>query len=251
MKRLVVKKIFLSFLGASCIFSGAGLSASAFSSETHRYTTSRGITILDEVKPEISSKIYTEKDKQQILTYCTKPDEDEIDGAFKYHFFNPATEKNFMGEDDSALARCVGHYKKALEWYKKGNREKAFEELGRSLHFLEDLNTPVHTNNQDLLDTAFNFPFHVSFEDKCKDIQQRFMSSLLNEEFRYYENNTLENIAKSCAYLANDNFYSLYEELLPKELVAENAIRNAQKSVAGILYKFYLDVNRQDKEREE
>ena len=30
---------------------------------------------------------------------------------------------------------------------------------------------------------------------------------------------------------------------LPREIVAENSVKNAQKAVAGMLYKFYLDVN--------
>ena len=243
MKRLVIKKIFSCFLSALAISGGMNLSVAAFSSATHEYTTQRGVSILDEVQGESCSKFYTQEDREQILTYCTRPDEDEIEGAYKYHFYNPATEKNFMGEDDSALARCKSHYNKALYYYKSGNRKSAMEELGRALHFLEDLNTPVHTNNQDLLDTAFNFTFHVSFEDKCKDIQDMIVSSLTKKEFRYYVVNSVENIAKACAYLANDNFYALYEKLLSKELVAENSIRNAQKAVAGVLYKFYLDVN--------
>lgn len=243
MKKLVKKRIFYCFLSTMLIFNGLEMNASAFSSETHFYATQRGINILDDVQGEKYSSFYTDGDRKQILTYCTRPDDDENEGAYKYHFYNPATEKNFMGEDDSALTRCTYHYNNAKYYFKSGQRENAFEELGRSIHFLEDLNTPVHTNNQDLLDTAFNFSFHVSFEDKCKNVQSRVVSSLLKKEFRYYEINTVENIAKSCAYLANDNFYALYEKLLPRELVAENSIKNAQKSVAGILYKFYLDVN--------
>lgn len=243
MKRLGIKKVFTGCLCAMLVFCGINVKVSAFSSETHQYTTQRGLAILDDVLGGKYSSFYTQEDREQIYTYCTRPDEDEIEGAFKYHFYNPATEQNFMGEDDSALRRCTGHYDKSTYYYKSGNREAAFEELGRALHFLEDLNTPVHTNNQDLFDTAFNFTFHVSFEDKCKDIQSRVISSLLRKEFRYYEINTVENIAKSCAYLANDNFYALYKKLLPRELVAENSIKNAQKAVAGILYKFYLDVN--------
>ena len=243
MKRLVIKKIFSNCLSAMLIFNGISTGVSAFSSETHQYTTLRGLNILDKVQEEKYSKFYTQKGRDQIFTYCTRPDEDEIEGAYKYHFYNPATEKNFMGEDDSALTRCKNHYNQAVYYYKSGNREAAFEELGRSLHFLEDLNTPVHTNNQDLLDTAFNFTFHVNFEDKCKDIQERVISWLLKREFRYYEINSVENIAKSCAYLANDNFYALYEKLLPREIVAENSVKNAQKAVAGMLYKFYIDVN--------
>ncbi len=243
MKRLLNKKVYACIASAVMAFVGTGCTASAFSSATHIYTTQRGITIVDSVLGGEVSMFYTEADRAQIMTYCTRPDEDEIDGAFKYHFYNPATEQNFMGEDDSALARCKMHYTNAVAYFKNGDRKAAFEALGRALHYLEDLNTPVHTNNQDVFDSAFNLPFHVGFEDRCQEIQNTVTSSLLKNEFRYYELNTVENIAKSCAYLANDNFYALYEEFLPKDVVATNAIKNAQKSVAGVLYKFYLDVS--------
>lgn len=243
MKRLFIKRMSLFFLSSFLIFNNIGLNGYSFSSATHRYTTQRGLSILDDVKGGEFSKFYGDKDRKQLLFYCVQPDEDESDGAYKYHFYNPATEKNFMGENDSALTRCSRHYRNAIYHFKSGNKDVAFEELGRSLHFLEDLCTPVHTNNQDLLDTAFNLSFHVSFEDKCEKTQDGVVSSLLDKEFGYYKNNTLTNIAKSCAYLANDNFFALYEKLLPKESVAENSIKNAQKSVAGVLYKFYLDVN--------
>ena len=164
MKRLVIKKIFSNCLSAMLIFSGVNVGVSAFSSETHQYTTLRGLNILDEVHGGNYSNFYTQKDRDQIFTYCTKPDEDEIEGAYKYHFYNPATEKNFMGEDDSALTRCKSHYNKAVYYYKAGNREAAFEELGRSLHFLEDLNTPVHTNNQDLFDKKYLIEDGISYE---------------------------------------------------------------------------------------
>lgn len=243
MKRLFTKKWCICILSIFMCFSYLSMKACAFSGKTHQYTTQRGIEILDSVLGEKYKEFYLDKDREQILKYCTKPDEDETDGAFKYHFYNPATEKNFMGEDDSALARCKNHYQNAINLFNNDCRENAFEELGRSLHFLEDLNTPVHTNNQSFVDTTYNVSFHVSFENKCKDIQSRVVSSLLKKEFRYYRINTIENIAKACAFLANDNFYSLYKKTLPREAVAANSIKNAQKSVAGVLYKFYLDVN--------
>lgn len=243
MKRLFIKRISLFFLSSFLFLNNIGFNGYTFSSETHRYTTQRGLNILDYVKGGEFSKFYTDKDREQLLFYCVQPDEDENDGAYKYHFYNPATEKNFMRENDSALTRCSHHYKNAIYHFKSGDREFAFEELGRSLHFLEDLCTPVHTNNQNLLETAFNLSFHVSFENKCEKIQEEVKSSLLDGEFQYYKLNFIDSIAKSCAYLANDNFFALYEELLPRQTVAENSIKNAQKSVAGVLYKFYLDVN--------
>ena len=63
-------------------------------------------------------------------------------------------------------------------------------------------------------------------------------------ELRYYEVNSVETIANCSAHLADDNLYALYEKLLTKEQVAENSVKNAQKAIAGLLYKFYLMANK-------
>ncbi len=235
-----LKKVFSFFLSMMLIFGAAGSPCSAFDGPTHVYVTQRGLEILDDVFGGEISKFFTEEDRRIILTYCVKPDEDEIEGAYKYHFYNPVTELNFMGENDSALTRCVSHFNSALNYLKLGNRRRAMEELGRSLHFLGDLNTPVHTNNQTLLDTGFNFFFHVSFENTCKSVQDRVRPSMQRGAFQYYEVNKVDTIANCSAHLADDNLYALFEKLLTKEQVAENSVKNAQKAIAGLLYKFYL-----------
>lgn len=214
----------------------------AFCSETHEYTTKMGMNLFRNNFQESFDRIYNEKSQEQLMTFCTRPDEDESTGGFKYHFYNPATEKNFMGEDESALKKCNDHYNNALKYYKDGKQLDAFEELGRSLHFLEDLNTPVHTNNQTFIDTAFNVAFHVSFENRCKEIQDDAVALMCKREFVYYKDNSLTTIAKASALLANDNFYALYEKFIDKNTVAAHSIINAQKAVAGVLYKFTLDV---------
>ncbi len=242
MKKLILKRILACSLSLSCLFSGVINYAGAFRSETHEYTTGRGIKILESKKGEECSEIYNEEAKEQIMKSCTKPDFDEAQGAFKHHFYNTLTEKNSVGEDDSALSRCVMHYENALSNFKDNLQKKSFDELGRSIHFLEDLNTPVHTNNQTFIDTAINVSLHVSFENRCKDIQSNVVSSMSEKEFEYYKNNSVETIAKASAYLANDNLYALVENNLERDTVVKNSIENAQKAVAGLLYKFYTDV---------
>lgn len=252
-----LKKVFSFFLSMMLIFGAAGSPCSAFDGPTHVYVTQRGLEILDDVFGGEISKFFTEEDRRIILTYCVKPDEDEIEGAYKYHFFNPVTELNFMGEVTSARTKCDDHYNRAVHYMKlhyqsmtkgdldraKKHREKAMEEVGRSLHFLQDLNTPVHTNNQTLVDTGFNFLSHVSFENTCKKVQDRVRASMQRREFWYYVVNNVETVATCSALTADDNLYGYHEGYLPKEKAAENSINGGEKSSAGVLYKFCLMSN--------
>ncbi|MDQ5983809.1 MAG: Phospholipase C [Eubacteriales bacterium SKADARSKE-1] len=237
-----IKKSLVSFLIFAMCLSNATLSAGAFSSDTHEYTTKRGSIIVEETFGSELASFYNAEVKAQLKIYCTKPDEDEAQGSYKVHFYNPATEKNFIGEDDSALSRFTDHYNQAVDLYKKGRKNEAFEQLARSVHFLEDMNTPVHTNNQSFLDSAIDVLLHVTFEKKCVKLQSRVESIMLKREFDYYKNNTIKQIGKSSAFLANDNFYAMYQKIETQERIALNSIENAQKAVAGVFYRFYLDV---------
>ena len=231
--------IFCSIL----MFCSMGLISYAFDGPTHQYTTEYGIRLVKDTFGKEFINFYSKDVEGRLQIFCIKPDEDEIEGAYKLHFYNPATNKNFRGENKSALKMFIDHYNRAINNYKCGKIEKAYEELGRAIHFLEDLNTPVHTNNQCLMDSATNFAFHISFENRCKVIQDNIKSKMEKNEYEYYIINSLEAIGRSSAEIANDNFYALYNKILPRDVVVANAIENAQKAVAGVLYKFYYQIH--------
>lgn len=241
--KILFKKLAAVVLSIGVSIATLNCGTFGFSSATHQYTTTRGFEICKQVMKD-TKKIYTKEVKDQLYKFCTKPDDDEIEGAYKVHFYNPATEKNFNGEDDSALHRFKMHYSNALNLYKEDKLMDSISELGRSLHFLEDMNTPVHTNNQSFLDSTIDVFLHTSFEKRCVEVQSEVVSKMLQREFDYYCNNTIEQIGKSSAFLANDNFYSLYKKKIPRDNIAKNSIENAQKAVAGVLYRFFLDVQK-------
>ncbi len=243
MKRRFYRKLVLLSVNIVLLASIISINIFAFNSETHLYTTQQGVNIIDNIWAEEYSQFYNEKARADLFTYCVQPDFDENIGIYKYHFYNPATGKNFVGENASALTKFTGHYKSAIKYYKSNRLSKAWEELGRALHFLEDINTPVHSNAQVLVDATFQVPDHTSFEELCIKEQDKHVASMNKDEFRYYYNNKLETIAKAASYVANDNCYAMFEyKTLSREEVAGNAIINAQKAVAGVLYKFYHDV---------
>lgn len=182
------------------------------------------------------------KDNQkELIHYSAQPDFDENEGAFKYHFYNPATGKNFDDQDTSALSRFFYYYTLAEHSKNKGER-KYIEYLGRSLHYLVDLNTPVHTYNQDVLDAVLNVSSHMFFEKKCDELLPEFDSSeaVKINNINYFTNNSIKNIGKNCALRASYLFdkYSHIKDKSQVKDIAIEAIDNSIKNVMGILYKF-------------
>lgn len=98
-------------------------------------------------------------DNQELLYGAVQPDIDECEDAFSHHFYNPVTLKDFYGSDDTAKNRSIWHF---CEFLITGS----FEQLGRSLHFLEDICTPVHTQYEDYFDAVYRLKLHTNFEKK-------------------------------------------------------------------------------------
>lgn len=230
------------------IFAGLVLGAPclrAFNSNTHRYVTEQGLGLVTQINSH--KNILNEDDKKYfdtIADYSLKPDEDEIEGAYKFHFYNPATETNFMGEKNSALAKCNMHYNNAIKAYKDNNKPFAFQELGRAIHFMEDLNTPVHVGYNLPTDAVLKFPLHVRFEKVCDNINKGCAAEISRESLKYFKANSVSTIAKSSAVLASGNYYRLNNKVGKEsdEELAKNSVLNAQYRITGLLYKFFDQV---------
>lgn len=247
---------FLSFLMVSSILCLPG-KIYGLGSGTHQYVTKTSIDKIEKLSKTLNEKNALNNKENSVLcdideykdiliTYSLKPDEDENQGStFKHHFYNPVTGRNFLGEEKGALSKCEEHYGACLELYKEGNKEKAFEEFGRAIHFLEDANTPVHTGYVYPSDAVFKLSKHVQFENVCDLINKNCDAQISVENLDYYRINDLKTIVKASAVLALDNFYRLEEiETSNEEELAKNSILNAQKNVVGMLYKFIGDAGK-------
>lgn len=202
--------------------------------KTHKYITDLAIKILD--NKELNEH------RENLVYYSAQPDFDENEGAFKFHFYNPATNKSFADEYNSALSRCCKYYMDAQDKNEKSD-DKYIELLGRSIHYLVDLNTPVHTYNQDVFDAVVNVSSHVAFEKKCDELIDKI--NLLNapkiRNIKYFVNNTIKTIATNCALNASILFKKYNSMDVKREFIdiANTAIVNGIKNTVGILYKFY------------
>lgn len=243
MKKFSFKRL-LSTAVIFAVFSISVLpSAFAFDGPTHQYTTEKGIDLAIAINDSSYLDFYNMDAQRKLYEFCTMPDTDETYGAYRWHFYNVATGCNYAGEPTSALTKFQDHYNEAITCYKNHNESKAFEELGRALHFLEDMNTPVHTNNQISGDAVLNFPLHITFEKHCVKVQSNYNANMSIKECEYYKNNSLKTIGINSAMLSSDNFYLLDKQIYSITKIAENSIINAQKAVCGTLYKFYNDIH--------
>lgn len=214
--------------------------AFAFDGPTHIYVVDESAKMLFKMGDDYK-KFYKKDVIEKLLKFCEMPDKDETEGVYKNHFYNIATGRNFMDEKTSALSKAKSHYREALVSYKTGNYNKAWEELGRAIHFMEDLVTPVHGGYDCPMDAVNKLSMHVNFEKKCILVQDECHANINDKWLRYFVDNSIEDIGKMCSRLANDNFFSLEKNYVYEEAIAFNSVLNAQRVVVGILYKFFIE----------
>lgn len=255
LRKILIKKVMSAVLSFG-IFSLFG--AGAFNDIAHKYVTKTSFEAFSEMNLDNNirenytnlvraSELFKNDEKEYkdlFVTYSTQPDRDETQGIYKYHFYNPITETNFMNEKESALKRSKEHFEKAVSNYKSGNRNMAYQELGRSVHFMEDMNTPVHTAYELPSDSVKKLQLHVDFEKVCDSLCSECKLELVPESLRYYETNNFDTISRTAATLSADNFYYLENKKMDKEKLAKYAVSNAQKNVSGIMYRFFTEVSK-------
>lgn len=111
---------------------------------------------------ELSHRFFTtlfKTNNKSIIDYVMLPNEDEIDNLKSCHYFNYDSKCNFTRESDTAFNRFIWHLGNYL-------LSKKIEELGRALHFWQDLCTPV---NQQLLGSCnaeLRLTMHTVFEQE-------------------------------------------------------------------------------------
>lgn len=164
---------------------------------------------------------------------CILPDQDENDYGYSSHFFNPVTYKCYLNSEDSAKNRFIWHISNYLI---KNNKES----LGRAIHFLEDICTPVHTQYEDPVDAALKLNLHTNFEKQLDkyleshiEFKQYIMFNTISELLKYcpcksaelyqqYVNETkLDNILKNVSELTISALYSLKNILESKKIIAK------------------------------
>lgn len=184
-----------------------------------------------------------------IVSSTDLPDEDENDYCFTYHFFNPYTNKNYWPissniQSTTALTKFNEHLNNAVKSYST-NKEYALKELGRAIHYFEDINEPHHAANL----TAANstHAFYEKYVDNRNDDFLVYHSTKYNDykdmNFHDYYNTVFINSAKF-AYSYKDvvNNPLMYFSDNGWHKAAQVTLDNLQENLAAIILRFYKEV---------
>lgn len=213
---------------------------------THEYITKQA---LKDIETDIdfntlNNDLTSQAIKEIIVKGALAPDEDETDGTFKYHFYNPATRKNFKGERISALTQCINHFIQAINLYPI-NFEKSLDELGRSIHYIEDLNTPVHTFYEDTFDAVTKAPLHLYFENQCETVL-KILDFPKHEVLTNYSLGLaitpLKEVCKYSAMQANLNFKQWQDKLITLDECCISSLRHCYLNAKGVILKYLMEV---------
>jgi hypothetical protein len=170
---------------------------------------------------------FSDENKQKIIDASILPDRDEIDGAYVHHFYNPVTELNFAGGRDHAINRTLLHLAKSdIKFNENGEVLCNPTELGRAIHFLTDLSTPVHTGYEDAyIDTWFRAKEHLELEKAIDNVNLSSFNNFCWETKLDFK--TCSDLCEKAAKFANTLYFDYLNKAYSIKLIAHKTFVNA------------------------
>ena len=207
------------------------------SNNTHQWLVSRALTILQNEK-STAYNFFGSTEQELLLSGSDWPDEHEKDGKTlnEFHFYYWPDKSSYWGnKTDHAKARFLAWYKAAVDDWKDGKTYAGVFSLGKAIHYFCDLYTPVHTAQRCY---AINIPDlvtnHLNFEKAANSGKSAFAVST-GGLYSGYQNYTLPYIVDVIACAS-------YNSYINASTAYGWALYSNQKDLAGLLYKFYLDI---------
>lgn len=153
------------------------------------------------------------------------------------HFYNPHTNRGMYG-NSNAKKECMAYYAKALNEYFYGDKKEAMFYLGAACHLVQDLTVPQHANVKLLGDhrkyetwVIKTYRHHDEFKIKSKGIY-------LNSLCHYIDLNSKKALEVHDRYSNEKNDEIRFYNITSVVLVM------AQKTTAGLMFKFFYDVQK-------
>lgn len=207
---------------------------------THTKITVQAMVILQN-----DGKLWCETALEAVVVALTlsiasdEPDRNAI--TFAGHFYNPETEKNYLNlTTPTAKTFAVSHYDNAIE---ADEITEALDEIGRCLHFVQDIHVPHHT----ALVTVTN-PSHSAFENHANDNIDTYLEGITttpNSRYNSINSKTMAEIMNRYAYYSYNRieYVNDVDNQAQWDTIAENCVQRAASVSAAILYKFSCETS--------
>ena len=153
------------------------------------------------------------------------------------HFYSPMTKRGLYG-NSNAKNECESYYNRALNEFVLGNIKEAMFFLGAACHLVQDVTIPQHANIE-LLNNHRSFETWIIRMHRCFHRFRVFRGGIyLNSIGQYIELNSSEAIKTHDKYSHIENEHVRFYKITSVILVM------AQKTTAGVMVKFYYDMQR-------
>lgn len=171
-----------------------------------------------------------------------KPDQNAV--TYVGHFYNPETEKNYMGmTSPTAKTFAVYHYDNAID---ESVVDVSLDEIGRCLHFVQDIYVPHHT----ALVIGTNLS-HTKFEKYASDRLDTYLSGAVStpvSTYNYVNNISMGEVMRQYAQYsyARIGYVDEVDEINDNTscpAVALSCTQLAAKLSAAVLYKYSRNTN--------
>lgn len=181
---------------------------------------------------------FTENEVTVLLKQSEMPDKWYNSHLFVNHFYDPETGKNCIGSSiDTAIDTFLKRFNNAVNQYQKGNRQKAIEELGYSLHFIQDVCEPHHSNNEIESGKSRHSEFEQWTADNLENIGESI--SLTQTDFQNIKNSTPEKIFNNAAWSGRGYLKQANStDTAVMKQAADPTVTNSIEYTALVLYYF-------------
>lgn len=205
---------------------------------THGYITQVAYDLLCDEKTAAYS--FYSGQRTNLIRGSILPDKDETQGfLFLWHFYGPDG-KSWDGSSVTAYTKCIEHYNDAVALYRSGSKASAMEELGRALHYLQDVNVPHHAMNVTAVHIGNN---HSAFESEVEEDKESYVVTGFSNSVYTNADYSLGTIIDDRAEIARDWYdEASSSDRSDRDRAAGACVRNSQRATATVLYKFMYDV---------
>lgn len=186
--------------------------------------------------------------RSYIKTGSQAPDNDETSNSYAYHYYKYNSDlQNGTGTTKPGCGTTTAyhmfnnHYYNARCEYAVGNYKTAYNELGRSIHYLQDINNPYHA-------MLVGGEQHYAYEAWVRDhFYSEYWASSASGSYSFVCNNSFRYMSNSFSKAACEKYYTCSyfstNTNSARSATAELTTRT-QRSVSGLLYRYLLDTGR-------